>query len=624
MKRTFSKIFLSTFFILVFLVTHQIKADTITVNNKTPDKVFVAVYYVKNKQGERWGDSYAIEKLKNITINRPGIKFFSNRDLIFSTNKDDLEKKMNPEKYKASTKVNIGYLKGKNFYIYQKGNLLKACNETTWLVVRPLIAPIETIIQKARDIFVRHEHSGEEATVRTGTNLGPQEKAYLTKRQQITKENLEKMLGKKLESSDIPTIAFCCSGGSYRAMLATLGSLIGAEFIGLLNSSTYIAGVSGSTWMMAPWITQAVDLKTFKKGIYAKTKKPLIKAPIANLEKSIAQTLLPKFVYGQKITLIDIYGLVLANTLLSNFGNQRQRMRLSHSAQKINDGKWIFPIYTAIEEATPYNWFEFTPYEVGSNNLNAYVPTWAFGRKFKRGKSVDFAPEQSLGYLMGIFGSAISISIEEVLAKLKNKIKPSFLFEAINKVITEVGIKKERIATAEVFNFLREMEQYPNYKNVINLKFLDAGIDFNFPFPPLLKPQRKVDIIIVCGASGSNIIGSALKKAEKYSKRNNLKFPKIDLSVVENKTIAIFKDDDPETPTIIYLPLVKNENFSKEFDPRSSKFCKRFNFVYAKEQVDLLTGLTEFNMIENAKIIKDVILETIDKKRLKLNLTSQV
>lgn len=57
-----------------------------------------------------------------------------------------------------------------------------------------------------------------------------------------------------------------------------------------------------------------------------------------------------------------------------------------------------------IEEAKQkegYQWFEFTPYEMGCEEIEAWVPMWSFGRKFENGKNVERLPEQTIDILMG-------------------------------------------------------------------------------------------------------------------------------------------------------------------------------------------------------------------------------
>ena len=49
----------------------------------------------------------------------------------------------------------------------------------------------------------------------------------------------------EIDERDLPTVAIAGSGGGFRAMLNTTGSLIGAKRTGLLDCVTYIAGISG-------------------------------------------------------------------------------------------------------------------------------------------------------------------------------------------------------------------------------------------------------------------------------------------------------------------------------------------------------------------------------------------
>lgn len=53
-----------------------------------------------------------------------------------------------------------------------------------------------------------------------------------------------------------------------------------------------------------------------------------------------------------------------------------------------------------------FQWFEISPLEVGSPDVNAYIPTWAWGRIFVSGRSFGRLPEQSLSLLLGQCTSA--------------------------------------------------------------------------------------------------------------------------------------------------------------------------------------------------------------------------
>ncbi|CDU22971.1 related to phospholipase A2, cytosolic [Sporisorium scitamineum] len=53
-----------------------------------------------------------------------------------------------------------------------------------------------------------------------------------------------------------------------------------------------------------------------------------------------------------------------------------------------------------------FQWFEATPLEVGSADIQGYIPTWAWGRPFVSGRSLDRRPEESLSLLLGQCTSA--------------------------------------------------------------------------------------------------------------------------------------------------------------------------------------------------------------------------
>ncbi|PWZ01704.1 FabD/lysophospholipase-like protein [Testicularia cyperi] len=53
-----------------------------------------------------------------------------------------------------------------------------------------------------------------------------------------------------------------------------------------------------------------------------------------------------------------------------------------------------------------FQWFEASPLEVGSADVEAYIPTWAWGRAFVSGRSIDRRPEESLSLILGQCTSA--------------------------------------------------------------------------------------------------------------------------------------------------------------------------------------------------------------------------
>lgn len=101
-----------------------------------------------------------------------------------------------------------------------------------------------------------HLHSKDIATVRHESDLPSDELQFMELRGKVTRKAIESITGMDLSSltnMQLPKIQICASGGGYRAMIATLGALIGMEEFGLLDAVTAMTGLSGSTWAMAAW-----------------------------------------------------------------------------------------------------------------------------------------------------------------------------------------------------------------------------------------------------------------------------------------------------------------------------------------------------------------------------------
>jgi len=309
-------------------------------------------------------------------------------------------------------------------------------------------------------------------------------------------------------------------------------------------------------------------------------------------------------------------------------------------------------VYTATlgERRKAEFWFEFTPYEVGSRWLSSYVPSWAFGRYFKKGVSRDDAPEQSLGFLMGMFGSAFAADYEDIYDIILQKINcPHFLknvpfvetiFKAIKKVFCSIAYSSDlgdiRIAWAKVANFVYKMNWVP-HSNYKDLKLVDAGLDYNNPvFATYRKPPygNAPDVIVIFDSGGS-LDFRELERLVNYAKENGLKFPEIEKIELGKEIVHIFKDDnDLRIPIVIYMPRVNGihivqrnhykswydyylellEDFNME-EAISHGFAHTFNFDYSERQAEQLMAATEFNIIAVTEKIQEVLRERIEARR---------
>jgi len=487
------------------------------------------------------------------------------------------------------------------------------------------------LIKSQKKAIINNPYKDKVAMVRIGNELNADERAYITKRKPKVKVALEKMLGRSLDGKYIPTIAVVGSGGGYRAMLGTTGSLLAIEKIGLLDATTYITALSGSTWAVGSWISTGMSLSQFKQYI-KKNITTNIHVNSAREARNIFSTLTVKVVYDEPITIVDLYGGLLSNRLLSHFGDNNQRAYLSQQAERIAHADIPYAIYTAIDArqavAQDPHWFEYTAHEIGSPYFGVYIPTWAYGRQCNGGKTVDFAPEQNLGFQFGTFGSAFGVHFGRAWDEIEDKIPGTVVKSAIEKMFIDPNSGK-RITNfwGEVFNYMYGMSGQ-ELKDRPTLKLVDAGIDFNLPYPPISgeRPERKAYIIVFLDFSAGSLLYS-LKKIEEYARKKGLKFPSIDYATVDKKVLSIFKDtSDSSVPVVLYFPCVsdpalwsahksnplfKAYNSIEGFDFNACTnggFCDTHHFQYTLQQSEKLIDQMEFNIMVN----KDIIIETIN------------
>ncbi|MGC2310889.1 MAG: hypothetical protein WA432_04675 [Candidatus Babeliaceae bacterium] len=622
----------------IILTAQQLNADLLVVHNMTEHDMYAAVYYVLLQSVDRpaANEPVLIPSGSAAFVERPGLKLPSDRYVVLSEKKENLiatfPKASALRQFHEMLSAPAGYLKGSEFFITQdQSKILHIYNNVEWKLQpfqnvvaslpakfwsSPIFSGIDYILKPIREKYEKNEYSGKKASVRTGIDLGHEEKGFVSQRLTHIKKSLETILKRPVNAHAVPRIGLCMSGGGYRAMIASLGFLLGLQNGGLLDCSLYMAGLSGSTWLIGPWLESKKSLEAYKELLMQRLTHDLFQG--TNNQEIIA-ALVRKLVFNQPLTLVDIYGALLAQKLLRDLGKNPQDIYLYRQVEYIKNGTNPYPIYTAVMPVKKYEWFEFAPYECGSTFLNAFVQTWAFSRFFKEGKSVhDIEPPMSLGFVMGVCGSAFRANLREVLEEYEKGIKPAALHDFLLYAIANPTIGTARIAIASIFNITFGMKNHP-LNTYEKITLVDAGSDFNLPFPPLLRPERALDIIIVLDASANVITDNApaLRSAQAYANEHNMLFPPIDYSKVTTQNCSVHQDpNNPQAPIIIYVPLLYNKNYGtlNPQDLKTYSFLDTFNFIYTPAQVNQLSGLLEFTMQEANPLIMQVVNQVIERK----------
>ncbi len=498
----------------------------------------------------------------------------------------------------------------------------------------------------------------KEVLVYSGSWLCRQEQKYLKNRTEIVQEVLKKHFGieKPLR------IAFCCSGGGNRAMIGTLGIFMAAAKHNVLQATTYIAGLSGSTWTIAPWV-YLYSKKLLKKTTYQDSLQELKNNFIAMLnsdtmidaldnniftppmlqgdsQKVFANQIVERFSFEQPISLVNAWGALVGNYALNLAGPSKLDVVWSAINSLVVKGTLPLPLCSAVFDArldlsklsgkdigSEYEWFETGPFEAGSKAIG-YVPIKYFGSPFNQGKIISelACPEYPMNFYLGLYGSAFSLAINDLIEKgLKNP-KIDVMGQPVTVPVSEwlksmiegsgatkISSKRHETIHAQFANFSKGMSNsYLKDQDLIGL--FDGGVAFNFPLPLLLdRKDRAVDIIIIYGSNPRAI--QDLKTLDKYFKRKNISVPIMgdlneDRLLKEKYPMAVFNDPrdtsyNEKQPTYIYFPT--------NVDVKKPPFITA-NFKYTKQDIDTLMSMVSDSFENHINDIKTIMKKVADMR----------
>ncbi|KAL8765244.1 MAG: hypothetical protein Q9209_007637 [Squamulea sp. 1 TL-2023] len=439
----------------------------------------------------------------------------------------------------------------------------------------------DEIWQEAQDPLLNPEIA-RLARVRISKELCSEEKLFQQRRKKYTTKALAKYLKipeDDVEPEDVPTIAMCGSGGGLRALVAGTSSYLSAQEAGLYDVVTYTAGVSGSCWLQALYYSTIGKqdysnlLQHLKRRIgthiaYPPAALGLLTAAPTN--KFLLSGIVEK-VKGDptaEFGLVDVYGVLLAARLFvprGELGVDSRNLKVSNQQEYLKDGAHPMPIYSAVrheisieakqsdleknqqavsqqnkKKAKPdswFQWFESTPYELWSEEIEAGIPSWSVGRQFHNGigsvrDNGYSVPELRIPFMLGIWGSAFCATLSHYYREIRPVVKSLVGFGGIDDLLEESNdrlVKVHPIEPAAIPNYVLGLEnQLPltAAKSIFtsdHLELADAGMSNNLPIYPLLRPGRDVDILIAFDASADIKDENWLSVADGYARQRGIK-----------------------------------------------------------------------------------------------------
>ena len=336
--------------------------------------------------------------------------------------------------------------------------------------------------------------------------------------------------------SALPNIGIAVSGGGWRALQngagalqafdsRTIDSTKAGHLGGLLQSATYLAGLSGGAWLVGSIymnnFTTVSELQDNPSGSVWEFGNSVLEGPDTGgfqiLDTAEYYTTLVSEVEEKEhadfhITLTDIWGRALSYQLIdAPKGGPAYTWSSIALTQNFQNGETPFPVIIADERAPgevliPGNTtiYEFNPFEMGSWDPTTYgfIPTKYLGTNFTAG-TIPSGDQCTIGFDNGGFVMGTSSTLfNQIILNLNQASLSNTVKNILNDLLGTLGAKNEDIADYSPNPFYRYHPESNPSALATTLHLVDGGEDNqNVPFHPLIQPARDVDVIFAIDSS---------------------------------------------------------------------------------------------------------------------------
>jgi|GEM_PF-5917863 len=607
-----------TLFLLITIQTTAIfaRSKTLTFTNKSTHPLYGAVYYTTKNYGLRATDIVSLPAAEETIFPLPPMKLFKERMLYVASTTDTLPQKIdfkNPAVFFATAPLGVSFGRPTHV-IYREGvngpQLVPASEEQ--------ISTDLDLLRKS--IIARQPHCAEQATVtRTGTLLSPEEEAYAQRKTLAINARLQELTGKPVNIAYTPTIALSISGGGFRAMLASLGVLGALEELQVLPLVKYAAGISGGTWALMPWIVSKKPILEYVAALPTYIAEQTDEKMLINSLEDFRTIRQIKELFGGSTSMVDLYGIVLSKRLIMPLVEKHFAVKLSGLAHTLTPALHPIPLCAAVmpyfsKDVTTYDWFTMSPWRIEHAASGYSIPTWATSRHFNHGMSYDSAPEPLLGHFLGVWGSAFSASIEDILKHARKKssdfarlLPKSFLRW---KPVAQLTSAKQYACMTN--NFLYGIHDAPhNYCKQIAL--VDGAHACNLPVAPFLHPARAPHLIIMIHSDILHHgLSKTLRQAEDLLRQ---KYPDIELFPARaiKEPVSYWPSSKPGVPHVLHISIKPDSTFDTAYNPHATAETQTTNFWYTKEQAEKLIRLMKHTVHKHKDIIMQAVNAAVEK-----------
>lgn len=372
-------------------------------------------------------------------------------------------------------------------------------------------------------------------------------------------------------ASNLPNIGIAVSGGGYRALTngagaikafdnRTQNSTANGHLGGLLQSATYLAGLSGGTWLLGSMyvnnFTTISSLQTHKKGAVWQFGNSILEGPdkagpqlfnTADYYKNLVEVVKKKRHAGYNTSLTDYWGRALSYQLFdAKNGGPSYTWSSIAQTPDFRDGKMPMPLVVADgrnpgETIINLNStvYEFNPWEFGTwdPNIYGFAPLEYLGSDFDNGKvpGSDSCVRgfDNAGFVVG----SSSTLFNQFILRLNSTSLPKAAKSALRSILGDLDRNDDDVAVYHPNPFYNYRNATASYSGSRDLSVVDGGEDNqNIPFHPLIQPQRHVDVIFAVDSSadtaqswpnGSSLVASYERSLNSSGIGNGTVFPPV-------------------------------------------------------------------------------------------------
>ncbi|XP_026705259.1 cytosolic phospholipase A2 epsilon-like isoform X4 [Athene cunicularia] len=475
------------------------------------------------------------------------------------------------------------------------------------------------------EVSVKEKDSCKNLDLRLGFDLCTEEQDFICKRKKVVAAALKNVLhlDEDLQEDEVPVVAVVTTAGGVRSMTAMFGSLLALQELGVLDCVSYISGLSATTWTMAKLYEDANWSQKDLREPVGDIRKHVIKSKLQCFSldhmKYYEKELCERKQEGHKLSFTDLWGLFI-DCMLHHQGSTH---KLSDQQLAVNQGQNPLPIYLSLNVKDDFStldfkeWLEFTPYEVGFLKYGAFVRSEDFGSEFFMGHLMKKIPESHICFLEGTWSNIFSQNFMDAVYLSGHS--DSFWHRWTRDTEHDIDTVLDSSP-----NQLNEMGDY--------LKLVDTAFFINTSCPPVLRPERKVDVILHLNYSGGSQT-LPLDLFSEYCLEHGIPFPSTELSQEDRehlKECYVF-EDSLEAPILAYFPLVC-DTFQKYKAPNVERSPAEMEqgrvdvsnciapygtglLTYTEENFNKLLNLCSYNILNNKHLILQALRTAVERKK---------